>query len=133
MLISPRVVELWRYPVKSMQGERLKRAKIHPLGIRGDRRFSVLDLEANKILSGRREPRLLEANASTTDEGVYIETPNGNCLIVPDDFWMQRHVNKLLSDWLDRPVELIKSRDPRLVDGKWDWRSGIGSGKFTLK
>jgi len=38
-----RVAEIWRYPVKSMAGERLNRARIDWLGIEGDRVVHVAD------------------------------------------------------------------------------------------
>jgi uncharacterized protein len=34
-----RVLELWRYPVKSLQGERLDEADFGPEGIAGDRQW----------------------------------------------------------------------------------------------
>ena len=36
------VVELWRYPVKSMGGERLEVADIDEWGITGDRQWAVV-------------------------------------------------------------------------------------------
>src|ERR687893_737365 len=39
-----RVLELWRYPVKSLQGERLETAEIGAEGIAGDRQWAVLDV-----------------------------------------------------------------------------------------
>ena len=44
-----KVAEIWRYPVKSMAGERLGRARIGALGIEGDR---VVHVET-PILSNR--------------------------------------------------------------------------------
>jgi uncharacterized protein YcbX len=38
-----RVVELWRYPVKSLQGERLTTAAIGTDGVVGDRRWALVD------------------------------------------------------------------------------------------
>ena len=37
------VTELWRYPVKTMAGERLEKATVGPLGIEGDRVVHVED------------------------------------------------------------------------------------------
>lgn len=53
-----RVVELWRYPVKSMAGERLERAHIGPLGIDGDRVVHVQDGDGH-VLTSRSHPRFL--------------------------------------------------------------------------
>src|SRR3954454_18032429 len=47
MTSDPAVVRgLWRYPVKSMQGERLAAATVRPDGIDGDRRWGVRDEES---------------------------------------------------------------------------------------
>jgi uncharacterized protein YcbX len=37
------VVELWRYPVKSMAGERLDSREVAKTGLVGDRRWVVVD------------------------------------------------------------------------------------------
>jgi len=49
------VAELRRYPVKSMQGERLERIVLGPGGLEGDRRFAVIDTETGH--SGHRDPQ----------------------------------------------------------------------------
>jgi len=53
-----RVAELWRYPVKTMAGERLERARIGPLGIEGDRVVHV-EGEDGHVLTSRSHPRFL--------------------------------------------------------------------------
>ena len=40
-----RVLELWRYPVKSLQGERLDVAEFGSEGIVGDRQWALFDLD----------------------------------------------------------------------------------------
>ncbi|MEO8084853.1 MAG: MOSC N-terminal beta barrel domain-containing protein, partial [Ardenticatenales bacterium] len=52
------VAELWRYPVKTMGGERLARARIGPLGIAGDRIVHVED-GRGRVVTSRSHPRLL--------------------------------------------------------------------------
>jgi uncharacterized protein YcbX len=59
------VAQLWRYPVKSMQGERLPAVEIQVDGVYGDRRWGVRDERTRRMLTGRREARLLEAAAET--------------------------------------------------------------------
>ena len=54
-----RVLELWRYPVKSLQGERLAEAEIGALGIAGDRRWALFDRDTGLGLTARRVPELL--------------------------------------------------------------------------
>jgi uncharacterized protein YcbX len=53
-----KVVELWRYPVKTMAGEMLERARIGPLGIEGDRVVHVEDGQG-RVVTSRSHPRLL--------------------------------------------------------------------------
>lgn len=53
-----RVAELWRYPVKSMGGERLDRAQLTLDGIAGDRVVHVADARGT-TLTARTAPRLL--------------------------------------------------------------------------
>jgi len=50
--------EIWRYPVKTMAGERLERARLGPLGIDGDRIVHVEDARG-RVLTSRTHPRFL--------------------------------------------------------------------------
>lgn len=92
-----RVLELWRYPVKSLQGERLAEAEIGALGIAGDRRWALFDRDTGLGLTARRVPELLWGAARLrADGGVEVVLPDGT---VTDD-------DAVLSDWLGRRVEL---------------------------
>lgn len=51
------VRELWRYPVKSMPGERLRTAEVTERGVAGDRRFALVDVATGKVVSAK-QPRL---------------------------------------------------------------------------
>ena len=59
------VVEIWRYPVKSMLGEPLDQANVGPGGIQGDRRWAVVDSESGVSLSAKRYPDLLGRQVTT--------------------------------------------------------------------
>lgn len=91
-----RVRELWRYPVKSVGGERLDEAIVNEQGFEGDRAFAIFDLETGRGLTARRWHALLYASARFHDGDVEITLPDGT--IVDDD--------KALSSWLRHPVEL---------------------------
>jgi uncharacterized protein YcbX len=92
-----RVLELWRYPVKSLQGERLDSVVVGTDGLHGDRRFAIYDVETGLGLTARRVPELLFASARFRDEGgVDIRLPDGSR--AGDD--------EALSAWLGRPVAL---------------------------
>jgi uncharacterized protein YcbX len=63
-----KLAEIWRYPVKSMAGERLARAEIRKDGVEGDRVLQVWGAEG-RIVTARTRPRLLGHNASLDDSG----------------------------------------------------------------
>ena len=53
-----KVMEIWRYPVKTMAGEKLERVRIGPLGIAGDRVVHVEDAH-ERVITSRSHPRFL--------------------------------------------------------------------------
>jgi uncharacterized protein YcbX len=92
-----RVLELWRYPVKSLQGERLAEAAIDAQGITGDRRWALFDRETGLGLTARRVPDLLFGSARLRDDGeVDVVLPDGT--VTRDD--------DVLTGWLGRRIEL---------------------------
>jgi uncharacterized protein len=62
------VRELWRYPVKSMAGERLEQSDVGPNGFRGDRGWAVRDAKTGEIHNAKRFPRLMQCAAAYRDE-----------------------------------------------------------------
>ncbi len=106
------LTDLWRFPVKSMRGERLEGTYVTPHGLRGDRAFALLDTETGKVASAKsvnRFPDLFACQASfveqPSEEGelppVRITLPDGTCVLsdAPD-------VNDVLSKALGRAVTL---------------------------
>jgi uncharacterized protein len=92
-----RVAELWRYPVKSLQGERLDGAEITEGGVAGDRRYAIYDVATGFGLTARRVPELLFASGRLRpDGGAEITLPDGSA--ATDD--------AALSAWLGREVTL---------------------------
>ncbi len=63
-----RIAELWRYPVKTMAGERLERARLGPLGIEGDRIAHVEDARG-RVITSRSHPRFLGHRGTLGDDG----------------------------------------------------------------
>jgi uncharacterized protein YcbX len=51
------IAELWRYPVKSMRGERVDRSDVTDAGFTGDRAYAVVDAATGKVGSAKH-PRL---------------------------------------------------------------------------
>lgn len=91
------MLELWRYPVKSLQGEQLTAAYVGPLGIPRDRGWALFDRDSGMGLTARRVPELLFGSARVTAEGgVEVVLPDGT--VTADE--------AVLSDWLNRRVEL---------------------------
>jgi uncharacterized protein YcbX len=90
-----KIVELWRYPVKSMQGERVTSSAVDERGLAGDRQWAVLDPVTGATLTARRQPELLFGAARLAVDGadVALELPDG----ATD-----------LTAWLGHPVELVR-------------------------
>ena len=62
------LAEIWRYPVKSMAGERLERTSAGPLGLHGDRVVQVYD-SRGRLVTARTYPRLLGLHATLAADG----------------------------------------------------------------
>lgn len=67
MLIG-KIQEVWRYPVKSMAGEKLTECSIRSEGIPGDRGWALRDEKANEITNGKRIPLLMQCAARYREE-----------------------------------------------------------------
>jgi uncharacterized protein YcbX len=65
------IAEIWRFPVKSMAGERLTEADLGPGGLDGDRRLHVEDWRG-RVITARTHPRLLGHHARTDDDGTVL-------------------------------------------------------------
>ena len=63
-----KVAAIWRYPVKSMAGERLRGAELTGAGFVGDRVVQVYDAHG-RIVTARRFPRLLRLRATLGPDG----------------------------------------------------------------
>ena len=63
-----KVTEIWRYPVKTMAGEKLQRGGIGPLGIEGDRVIHVEDANG-RVITSRSHPRFLGHKGSLGAHG----------------------------------------------------------------
>lgn len=62
------IAKLWRYPVKSMGGERLTETAVGVQGIPGDRGIYVVD-DRGEIISARTKPQLLRHRATIDAAG----------------------------------------------------------------
>ena len=66
--MAMQVTEIWRYPVKTMAGEKLLRARLGPLGIDGDRVVHVEDARG-RVVTSRSHPRFLGHQGSLGADG----------------------------------------------------------------
>ena len=63
-----KVTEIWRYPVKTMAGEKLQRAGLGSLGIEGDRVVHV-ENDKGRVITSRSHPRFLGHKGSLGAHG----------------------------------------------------------------
>ncbi|MFF5494848.1 MOSC domain-containing protein [Streptomyces aquilus] len=98
---APKAVQLWRYPVKSMGGERTDRLFLGPSGVVGDREFAVVVAATGRVLTAKREPRLLDATARRHEAGAEVTLPDGRRFTTADP-----DADTLLSEWLGQAVGL---------------------------
>jgi uncharacterized protein YcbX len=98
-----RVAELWRYPVKSLLGEQLPTLTLVADGVAGDRMWGIQDCSDGRILTARREPRLLFAASRVGADGLPIITlPDARALS-----GLGPATDAALSAWLGKPVTLV--------------------------
>src|SRR5487761_977322 len=74
------VAEVWRYPVKSMAGERLDSCEVTETGLVGDRRWALVDGSPNragKPLTIREEDQLMRYRAGLANGALEVVTPRG--------------------------------------------------------
>jgi uncharacterized protein YcbX len=71
MSVVGSIAEIWRYPVKSMAGERLVQSAITTRGLHADRMWAVRDVELDTFTTARRWPVLLQCSAR------FVEDPAG--------------------------------------------------------
>lgn len=96
-----RVAQLWRFPVKSFQGERVESLDVGPTGVDGDRQWALIDGETGKLMSAKRYKALLDARSATVGDDVVLTLPDGTELGASD-----AGASDVLSRWLGRDVEL---------------------------
>ena len=92
------VKEIWRYPVKSMRGEKVIASHIATSGVAGDRRIVVVSASGGRLITARTHPGLLGLQGSLDDEGAI--TING----IP---WDSPAARNLASEAAGEEVRLI--------------------------
>jgi uncharacterized protein YcbX len=92
------VKEIWRYPVKSMRGERIRETDVLLSGVVGDRQIVVGSRRTGRMVTARTHPGLLGLQAALRDDGTI--TVNG----IP---WQSREVAELLDEAVGEHAELV--------------------------
>lgn len=106
---------LWRFPVKSMVGERLEQVELTGRGLLGDRAYALIDANTGKVVSAksvRLFPGMLDCRASFVEPPhedrelppVRITLPNGSSATSGSD-----RVDRVLSAYFGRDVTLARA------------------------
>lgn len=130
MTVVGRVHQLWRYPVKSLMGERVSQVALAADGVVGDRAYAIFDVE-NRAIAGasnsRDFPTLLEHGARVVGPAapgqpvVELTSPAGET--VRSD---AAGVHEVLSRWLGRAVRLISTPPPGYLESRASFLARIG-------
>ena len=99
-----RIAEIWRYPVKSMGGERLRSCEVGTFGLPGDRGWAVRDEVAGEIRGAKKLPGLMLCRATYTQEPAVGRVPPAD-ITLPDGAHFASdspEANARLSEFLGR-------------------------------
>jgi uncharacterized protein YcbX len=99
------VASLWRYPVKSVSGERVTALELEGDGVAGDRGWGVRDRAEGVVLTAKECPPLLHARAAVVDGVTILTLPDGT-----EGEAGSAALDAAISDWLDRDVALEPAR-----------------------
>lgn len=108
MLVG-RVKEVWRYPLKSMAGERLSTVGVGARGLYGDRGWALRDEEAGEIRGAKISPALMLCAARYREEPAAEGRPPHADITLPDGTETSTEaadVNERLSELVGRRVTL---------------------------
>jgi uncharacterized protein YcbX len=94
------VQELWRYPVKSMRGERVLEATMDQTGIKGDRSIVVVSEVRDRIITARTHPGLLGLQASIAEDGRTL---------IEDHVWNSPPALAMTQKAAGEPVRLVEA------------------------
>ena len=95
------ILNIYRYPVKSMMGEALSEADIGEAGITGDRGWAVRDEKRGGIRGAKKIPQLMTLTAQSGSTAPLITAPDGESASASSE-----GINGWLSDKLNHPVTL---------------------------
>ena len=106
---------LWRFPVKSMMGEKLEQVEVTERGVLGDRAYALIDTDTGKVVSAKSVklfPNIFRCKASFVEPPrndremppVRISLPDGTSVASES-----RDTERALSAYFNRNVTLARS------------------------
>ncbi len=101
-----RVAELWRYPVKSLAGERLDAVDVLSMGVPGDRIVQVYDARG-RIVTSRTTPALLGLRGTTSADGEPL---------INGELWTAPSVSKVIEAIAGPGARLVRDDGPNRFD-----------------
>jgi uncharacterized protein YcbX len=131
------VGQLWRYPVKSMQGERVDEVSFAPGGAVGDRAYGFVDVATGRLVSAKHPHRyaaMLNCYASfvkAPEAGepappVRVRFPDGETIEGDNEA-----ITRRVSDLLGREVRMVNGASPGLAyEEIWPEMEGFGPDEF---
>jgi uncharacterized protein YcbX len=139
------VSAIFYYPLKSARGISLEHARLDDRGIRGDRRWMLVDPDGRAV-SQREAARLSLVQPGFTAEGMVVEAPGMEQVVIPrrsdgegrrvtlwDDLCTASDMGDGPADWfstyLGRAVRMVfmPADSRRRIDPAWDSRGRITS------
>jgi uncharacterized protein YcbX len=135
-MIVGRVIEIWRYPVKSMAGGQLHECRLTERGIPGDRGWALRDEEAGELRGAKKFPALLQCSARYLEEPdggktppAEIHLPDGTC-VRSDEPAAAARLSELLKTrvtlWPLRPAEDLEHYRRRVALDEPELRAQLG-------
>jgi uncharacterized protein YcbX len=131
------ISELWRFPVKSMLGERRDQADVTPTGLVGDRAYAVIDRSDSQVASAKNPMKwgaLLACRAEFVDEPVAGEKPPPARITLPDGTAVTTDdpsVHEVLSTYLGREVTVADTAPAGAVfEETWPDVEGMAPAEF---
>lgn len=142
MTVVGQVAALWRYPVKSMQGEMLDATPVGDAGVLGDRAYAIQDIETGRIVSAKHPRRWANVFAC---RAVYESAPRPGEPLPPVEITLpggalissaDPGVDERLSSVFGRPVRLVAARaggPERAYDADRSPLERLGSGEVVRR
>jgi uncharacterized protein len=109
------VASLWRFPVKSMGGERLEEVELTRTGIIGDRAYALLDVRTDRVVSAKSVkhfPGLLDCQAAFVESPQVGQEPPPVVITLATGTTVRsdaREVDQVLSAYFQREVVLARA------------------------